>query len=175
MKVFLNGAFPVRLLLLGTLLVWLWSVGCHSNVLYEEKRDLPAQTGWRYADTLLYTFEVQDTSVLYDLFLDLDYQRSFRTQNVYLRLTTIFPDGKRVEKVKSFDLFDGLGKPNAQCGGDNCHGRAVLQEKAYFAQPGRYGLLLEQYMRADSLAGIQQVGLTVLKTAEKKPVQTKKM
>lgn len=136
---------------------------CTSNVLFEEKKDLPAG-GWTYRDTLDFRYTVTDTAQLYNLYLDFVYADSFPHQNLYVRLHTLFPDGKRPGKLKSFDFFSPQGQPlGRRSGRDNQLG-VLLQENTFFNQPGDYVLTMEQYTRREMLAGLRSVGLRVEKT-----------
>jgi gliding motility-associated lipoprotein GldH len=140
---------------------------CNDKVFYESTQDLQGSQ-WAYGDTLDFRFSIVDTTQLYDLYLHFAYVDSFPTQNVYLRLHTRFPDGKRPSKVKSFDLFDALGNPVGDCSGHRCKARLLLQDNAFFNQTGEYCLTLEQFTRTAQLGGISGAGL-VLEKAGPKP------
>ena len=133
---------------------------CGSKYYFEAKQDIPNGL-WTYADTLDFRFSMPDTSGKYNLYLDLDYADTFPNQNLYLRLHTRFPDGKRLSKQLSFDFFDAQGAPTGQCSGHTCRLHALLQEKAFFNEPGEYVITVEQFSRRDSLAGVAAVGVAV--------------
>ena len=133
---------------------------CQSRFYYEEQKDIP-QGRWNYADTLDFRFSIADTSKTYNLYLDFGYLDTFPTQNLYLKLHTRFPDAKRLSKQISFNLFDAQGVPYGECSGHKCRYLAVLQENAFFNQPGEYVITAEQYTRRDSLPGILSVGLAI--------------
>lgn len=158
-KLYMIYAYIYRIAGFGLLLVVALS-SCGPNYLYEETKQLPA-TGWIYTDTLDFSFEVKDTNRLYNMYLNFDFDRAFGSQNVYLRLSTRFPDGKRVQTIRTFNFFDDQGLPYGACSGAKCQGRSVLQEKAFFNQQGRYTLTIEQYTRTDALPGISAVGVAV--------------
>lgn len=140
---------------------------CTSNVLFEEKKALPPD-GWTYRDTLDFRYTVADTAQLYNLYFDFVYADSFPHQNLYVRLHTLFPDGKRPVKLKSFDFFSARGQSLGQHSGHGNHLQVLLQENAFFDQPGDYVLTLEQYTRREALQGLRSVGLRVEKTGIKR-------
>lgn len=140
---------------------------CQSGSFFEEKKEIPRGV-WTYRDTLDFRFSIADTSETYNLYLDFEYADTFSTQNIYLQLHTLFPDGRRLSKQKSFDLFDEQGASPGDCSGRRCRYHAILQEKAFFNQPGPYLITLEQYTRQDSLPGILAVGMTIEKTGKPK-------
>ena len=132
---------------------------CGPTYLFEAKQDIP-NGQWAYADTLNFQFEVRDTASRYDFYLDVDYDQDFAFQNIYLKLSTQYPNGKRLSKVRSFDLFDAQGAALGTGSGTR-HLRASLQDNAFFNQPGLHTVTVEQYTRRDPLPSIRAVGLAV--------------
>lgn len=121
---------------------------------------------WNYRDTLDFRFTVTDTTQLYNLFADFEYVDTFPTQNIYLKLHTQFPDGRRMSRVRSFDLFDVQGNATGKSSGHTCNTRILLQDNAFFNLPGEYKITLEQFTRFDPLPGVNMAGLAVEKTGE---------
>lgn len=138
---------------------------CKEKVLFEEEKTIPGGV-WTYRDTLDFSFSVVDTSELYNMYVDFEHADTFPNQNVYVKLRTLFPDGKRLSKTRSFDLFDVQGASAGTCSGGKCRVHALLQDNAYFNRPGNYTITLEQFMRRDSVAGIRAVGLVIEKVAK---------
>ncbi len=136
--------------------------GCKKNAFYENTKSIPNAV-WLYGDTLAFPFAIDDTSKLYHLSLDFTHQVPFSTQNIYVKLHTQFPDGKKLSKVKAVDFYDNAGKSLGTCSGDHCTTHLVLQENMYFKQPGAYVISVEQFMRQDSLAGVEQVKMILEK------------
>lgn len=133
---------------------------CENNYHYNETQEI-AGGNWTYSDTLDFRFRIDDTMAMYNLYLDIRYADTFATQNVYVKLHTVFPDGKRMSKQRSFDLFDARGQPLGECSGRTCRLHTLLQENAYFNAPGEYRIALEQYTRRDVLPGILSIGLSL--------------
>lgn len=140
---------------------------CGSDYFFQTSKDIPGGT-WRYADTLDYTFNIEDTSVVYRIYADFKHADTFPNQNLYVKISTRFPDGKRISKPYSFDFFNAKGAASGQCSGHDCRFQAVLQENAVFRTPGAYTLTFEQYMRKDAVPGVRSVGLVVEKTKQKR-------
>jgi len=137
---------------------------CGPDFFYQSEKEIADGGRWMYRDTVDFAFTVRDTAALYNMFLDVTYADSFPNQNLYLKLYTRFPDGQRISKPYSFDLFNALGDSNGDCSGHRCKLRSVLQQHAFFNQPGEYVITLEQFMRRDSLPGVVAVGLALEKT-----------
>jgi gliding motility-associated lipoprotein GldH len=127
--------------------------GCDNNYRFEAKHDIP-NASWTYRDTFDFPFEIKDTSTLYNIYLNLKANTTFANQNIYVRMYTGFPDGRRESLVRSFDVYDLQGKMM-----DNQ--RLLIQENAFFNKSGAYKITIEQFMRQDSVPGIVSVGMAV--------------
>ncbi|MBL7826508.1 MAG: gliding motility lipoprotein GldH [Saprospiraceae bacterium] len=140
---------------------------CTDPYLYNEKQTIP-NGNWSYADTLNFKVQVNDTAALYNLFIAFEYADTFPNQNVYLKLSTRFPDGKRAQRTKSFDLFDFGGNPIGKCSGKWCTQQTLLQNNLYFNQLGEHMITLEQFTRKNPLPGIKSISLQLEKTDKKR-------
>jgi gliding motility-associated lipoprotein GldH len=152
------------IILLATIVVF---TACGPNYLFEEEKDIQTE-GWTYADTLDFRFSIADTAALYNLSVAFSYADTFPNQNVYIKFYTKFPDGKRLSKPLSFDLFDPEGKPAGKCSGGTCSTNIPIQQNAFFEKPGEYVITLEQFGRREALPGIKTIGLMVEKTEKMK-------
>ena len=145
---------------------WLCSVGvagfgvsCGPTVVYEAEQELPGI--WTYADSISFSYEIADTSRAYDLTLTLGHTTSFASENLYTKFITVYPDGARQPELVSLVVADRFGQWLGNCGAAACEIAIPLQDSARFPVPGRYGLVLQQYMRQDSIVGPTRVGLRV--------------
>jgi gliding motility-associated lipoprotein GldH len=133
---------------------------CASDSLVEAEQEIPGGL-WAYGDTLDFKFDIADTSGRYNLYLTFEHADTFAFQNIYLRLYTRFPDGRRVSVVRSFDFFNSQGDGYGKCSGRRCELQTILQENAYFDRPGEYVLTLEQFTRRESLGGVARAGIRI--------------
>ena len=146
----------------------LFLVACGPDYAYQEIQKIPNAGPWSYADTLNFKFSIADTVSHYNFYLDFEHSDTFPTQNIYLKLSTLFPDGHRLTKVRSFNFFDAQGAAFGKCSGNDCQLRTVLQENAYFKETGDYVLTVEQNTRLDHLSGIKSIGLALEKVNRSK-------
>jgi gliding motility-associated lipoprotein GldH len=134
-------------------------ISCKPKPYFEAKKDVnPAM--WAYVDTLDFHFEITDTSKRYRMDLQLTWADTFRSQNLYLKLGTKFPtEGKYLQVVRSYDLYDPTGASAGKCSGGACSADFTMQEITKFGETGTYHFTVAQNMRVDSLSGVQGVGL----------------
>lgn len=154
-------------LLSFALLAGLFMASCDSKYLYNEEHPLP-KTGWTYSDTLDFSFEIPDTTQLYNLLLEVQHSPEYAYQNIYTQIYTRFPSGQRLHKLLSLELTDKDGIWAGDCSRRHCNIEIPIQTEAYFNEPGKYVITLEQFMRRDTLVGVQRIGLKVEKTGKQR-------
>lgn len=140
--------------------------GCDRDRVYSESHRLPEQ-GWCYGDTIAFGFSITDTSARYNMYLDLDHTTAYPFQNLYVRIHSVFPDGKVLTEQHSLELQEKTGEWLGGCTGTECAARIVLREQMYFDRPGEYRLSFEQYTRTDCLAGIEKLSLVLDRVEDK--------
>lgn len=138
---------------------------CGPDYIYEKQYPLEEE-GWAYADTLDFTFSIDDTLTLYNLYLEVTHTTDYAYQNLYTRIYTRFPSGERKGQTVSLELADRTGAWQGDCRGQTCRFLAPIQMNAFFNEPGAYVFTLEQYMRESPVAGLQTVGFKLEETGE---------
>jgi len=140
------------------ILLPLFFTACGPSYQYEKYYEFDDGT-WAYADTLNFNFTIEDTLSIYNLYLELEHGTDFRNQNLYTLIHTRFPNGEAIKERLSLELIDkSTGSWRGNCGSKQCKVTIPIQEGAYFNQPGNYSILVEQYMRRDSVQGIFKLG-----------------
>ena len=132
---------------------------CGPEVVYEH--DVPLPGAWAYADSVSFDYDIADTSRAYDLRLSLKHTDAFATQNLYTRFVTVYPDGRRQSEPLSLELADAYGRWLGDCRGADCTLEIPLQDSTRFPVPGRYGLVVHQYMRTEAVDGVRGLGLRI--------------
>lgn len=151
------------IILIGTLLL----SACGKPTLVDRESDIP-ESGWAYGDTLRWDFEVADTNAIYDLLLTIEHGTDFRYQNCYVQFHTLFPQGEVLTEKVSLELQTQVGQWLGDCGSSDCELTIPIQQNAFFNQPGNYAILMEQYMRQDSLPGIESFNLRIEDTGKRR-------
>jgi len=120
---------------------------------------------WTYGNQLEFTFNVIDTAKNYNLDLVLQHKNAYSFENIYLKITTEFPDSNSSEKTLSIDMADNVGRWNGNCHDNKCKLRVFLLENFYFPEKGKYTIKLEQFTRIDSLGNLLNLKM-ILSEAE---------
>lgn len=138
--------------------MWVLS-SCGPTVIYHHEEKVPAS--WTYQDSLVFGFEVSDTSLAYDMWLYCDHQSTFPFENLYLQITTTFPDGSKTVSPLSLRLSDEKGDWQGKCSGQKCNIEIPISSRAYYKLPGLYHIVMHQYSRQDSLHGIDAISIKI--------------
>lgn len=138
---------------------------CGPNYILDEKTEIEKEQ-WSYADSLSFSVDISDTKKVYNLYLDVEHLTEYSFQNIYIRLHSIFPDGKRVTQRVSLELMDGIGRWKGDCNADECDFRMPINEGAHFGQEGKHTFVIEQFMRENPLEGIQSIAFRIEDTGE---------
>lgn len=138
---------------------------CGPQYLTDETAEIP-NGQWAYSDTIRFEADIPDTTMIYNLWLTLDHSPDFAWQNLYIRIHTLFPDGKRLSAPLSLELANLGGIWQGDCNKKRCRFRIPIQEGAWFQQTGRYAFTFEQYMRQNPQDGVQQLRFQIEETGK---------
>jgi gliding motility-associated lipoprotein GldH len=124
------------------------------KVILEKEALINEKVGWIFSDSLGVSFSVSDTTRFYAMRFQLDFNSRFPYENVYTRIHTQFPDGKRISQVLSLQLTDQRGAWAGRCNKNYCRVEIPLQEYIMFPSMGKYNISMAQYSRSDTLQGV---------------------
>jgi gliding motility-associated lipoprotein GldH len=142
--------FACSFLLLGLM------TSCGESYIYDQVVEIPEET-WTYAYPLDFEFEVNDTTNLYNLFIEVKHQKEYPNQNAYAKLLVTMPDGSTQNREVSFELATPEGEWVGKCSGDYCSSKLLYKKATRFTQMGKFKMHFEQYSRQDSLTGLSSL------------------
>ena len=138
---------------------------CDSGLLVSEKWTWDHHQ-WIAGDKKSFVMKATDTTSVYQMDIELDHEESYGYQNLYVRITTIFPSGKEVNSVTSLELINPDGSWSGDKGENCCKVDIPLQQKFTFPEVGAYTWSVEPYMRVDTINGINSLKITCRKFKE---------
>lgn len=157
-----------RIATFSGLLVWillgisLTLTACMKDVVYEKQYRFE-ESIWLASDTLRFEFEIEDTSVYYDLKAALRIDTEYPFSNLYLLARMTGSQGQDSKEMKGFELADKSGKWKGKSYSGLISYELPLRERFVFQRSGLYTLYLIQYMRRDRLPGIHDAGIKLTK------------
>ncbi|MCC3159225.1 gliding motility lipoprotein GldH [Hymenobacter sp. 15J16-1T3B] len=144
-------------------------VACDPNRVYEDNADLKTNGQpylWSVQDKPAFEFDITDAAQLYNVYFNVRNAMGYGYYNLYMKATLTGPDGKPVgaPMLHQMILMDPkTGEPRGNGTGDIYDHQFLAMPRQRFPQPGKYRVVLEQYMRQDVLPGIMSVGVRVEK------------
>jgi len=149
---------------LGALLL----TACDRTVVTEENTPVK-DYNWDYADVKTFTANITDTSLTYNIYVNVRHSFQFEWRNMWVNIETVFPDSTTFSKRVNLPLSEADGHWHGDCLGDNCDAQVLIQRNAFFPQPGQYTFKLTQDMRVNPLGKVKSVGFRIEKNTPEKP------
>ncbi len=137
---------------------------CTDNRLYEDYVDFDNRF-WVVTEQPGFEFEIDDPKAKYGLYCNIRIAESYPYSDFNFQYTLSDSTGNvLVKRLVMKDVFDRkTGKPFGESGLGDIYDHQVQLADHTFANPGKYKLTLEQFMRKDSLEGVLAVGVRVEK------------
>lgn len=140
---------------------------CTDNRLYEDYVDFEGRF-WAVTEQPAFEFQIDDPNAKYGLYCNIRIAESYLYSDFNFQYTLSDSSGNVLAKrlvVK--DVFDRkTGKPFGESGLGDIYDHQVQLADYDFANPGKYKITLEQFMRKDSLEGVLAVGVRVEKSGK---------
>ncbi|QQS30946.1 MAG: gliding motility lipoprotein GldH [Sphingobacteriales bacterium] len=137
--------------------------GCSTNTVFEKNIKL-AEGTWKYENIPVFEPEISDTVSRYNLYLNLRHSNDYAFSNMWVKVHTTLPSGKKMESRVELPLADKSGKWFGKDSGSIINQQVSIQSNAIMPELGKYKFELEQNMRVDALTEVISVGLTIEKT-----------
>lgn len=117
---------------------------------------------WTTENSIEFNFEIQDTSKLYDIFVEVNHKVDYTYQNVYCLVETFELDTLIREDLCSLELADSKGNWKSEdCDATDCARKIPFIIRTQFNRLGRYKIIFKQNTREASLEGINSLRLLI--------------
>ncbi len=152
-----SGSLSMVIALLSVILY-----SCSTDTVYHENVMLPSD-GWDKNHPVVFNVNISDSINNYEFGLNIRNTISYRYSNLYLFLITEFPNGNISRDTLECILANNEGKWLGKGWGDIKENNIVLKSGLRFPLTGEYKFHIQQAMRIDTLAGINDIGLSIIK------------
>lgn len=142
-------------------LIALTFMSCGRGKLYSEYRSVDAESGWKLSDTVVFTPEITDVTGSYNVYVNVRHADSYPYRNLYIFLTTVYPDGRQVKDTLECVLADEQHHWTGDGAGDLWDNSVLLKANVRFPVAGKYKFIYEHGMRVDPVPAILDLGLTI--------------
>jgi len=135
---------------------------CDSRRVFEENKAL-ADGKWKAKEKISFRVTIPDTTIAYNVYLNVRNVLDYPYSNLYLFMETKFPDGRKSRDTLECMLADYDGRWLGSGIGSMKFNQFLLQKGVFFSQKGIYLFEVEQAMRVNELKGIHDIGLRIEK------------
>ncbi|MCO6494143.1 MAG: gliding motility lipoprotein GldH [Bacteroidetes bacterium] len=135
---------------------------CNSKTLIDDKAELPS-TGWTYDNIPSFPFVIEDTSICYNVSVNLQITDEYLYRNIYLLVHLRDPEGKDVTNRVELDLATVDGKWTGSGSGNYKSYYLPISKDLCLKKTGRYIIGFEQNMRDTVLQNVKYVGAEISK------------
>ncbi|MDI1354321.1 MAG: gliding motility lipoprotein GldH [bacterium] len=149
----------------GTLLiaVIIFFTSCNRNIVYSQYHSFPGNE-WRLKDRAVFDLEISDVQSLNNISLMVRHADTYPYNNLFLFVTTAYPDGKVMTDTMEVILANQKGEWQGSGAGDIYDVKVPIKKNVRFVLPGKYEFTFEQGMRVDPLPMIMDFGLEIEKS-----------
>ena len=156
----INSSFFLSLLF--SLSFFLLLSSCEESRVFDKNISTTGD-GWDYGDAKSFEVTIADLSSAYNMFINVRHTDQYPYNNIWIRVTTIYPDSTRKENRMNVQLTGPDGKWNGNCADGICYHSVPVQQGFKFDKQGKYTFILEQDMRINPLPYVMNVGLKIEK------------
>ncbi len=118
---------------------------------------------WYKLDAAEFNADIGDTLNNYDFYLNVRHNTHYRFSNLYLFLQIRFPNGNITRDTLEIVLANVEGKWLGKGWGNIREDHVLLKNNLRFPLKGPYHFMIWQAMRRDTLRGIQDVGIQIVR------------
>lgn len=135
---------------------------CDPNRVFEENKEIADYT-WKANEKISFDLNITDTVTPHNWYINVRNADDYRYSNIYLFITTAFPNGQQSKDTLECVLADDKGHWLGDGLGDIWDNQIPFKKNVRFPSAGKYTIALEQGMRADELHQIMDVGVRIEK------------
>ena len=152
------------------LIVLSFLVSCNDQIVFAKYKSLPNAT-WEANKSISFEFEVEDTILPKNLFINIRNNKKYPFSNMYVITTLSFPNGNKIVDTLQYQMADKVGKFLGKGFTDIKENKLFYKEEKVFPASGKYLFSIHHAMRKNGevniipfLEGVQDVGFSIEKT-----------
>lgn len=138
-------------------------LSCSNNVVFSKYQTFE-NNEWHAKDKAVFDVDITDTQTLNNINLMVRHADSYPYNNVFLFVTTNYPDGKVLTDTMEIILANQKGEWLGSGAGDIFDFKVPVKKNVRFPLAGKYKFTFEQGMRVDPLPMIMDLGFEIEKT-----------
>lgn len=138
-------------------------LSCNKDVVFSKYESFK-ENEWHAKDKAMFDVDVTDTESLNNISLMIRHADSYPYNNLFLFVTTNYPDGKILTDTMEIILANQKGEWLGSGAGDIFDFKVPVKKNVRFPLAGKYKFTFEQGMRVDPLPMIMDIGFEIEKS-----------
>jgi gliding motility-associated lipoprotein GldH len=138
---------------------------CNKNVVFSKYHTFK-NNEWHASDKAVFDVDITDTQSLNNINLMVRHADSYPYNNLFLFVTTKYPDGKILKDTMEIILANSKGEWQGSGAGDIFDFKIPVKKNVRCPLAGKYEFTFEQAMRVDPLPLIMDFGFEIEKSKE---------
>lgn len=140
-------------------------ISCQFNTVYDEIVPIEVNK-WDKNEAAHFEVNIEDTVAAYNFYVFLHNTTDYRYSNLFVFMSTKFPNNNLTRDTIEFVLADASGKWLGKGWGNVKETDILLKTNLRFPLSGPYNFYFQQAMRNDTLEGIKSIGLRIEKLTD---------
>jgi gliding motility-associated lipoprotein GldH len=136
---------------------------CNSNVVFSKYHTFKDDE-WKASEKAEFDLEIKDTKTLNNVSLMIRHADAYPFNNIFLFVTTTYPDGKITKDTMEVILANQKGEWLGNGAGDIFDFKVPIKKNVMFPLAGKYHFAFEQGMRVDPLPLVMDFGFEIEKS-----------
>lgn len=149
-----------KLLVVSILLLCIFA--CERGVVFEDGLKIK-NAQWERSEKAMFEFTIDDTTAVYDFYLNFRHGSEYPYQNIYLFTQTKSPSNQLAVDTAQMLLADKKGRWMGKGIGDIFDYEFKFKQGRLFPEAGVYTFQIEQAMRDKTLPYITDIGISIKK------------
>ncbi|MFI5171294.1 MAG: gliding motility lipoprotein GldH, partial [Chitinophagales bacterium] len=117
-------------------------ISCEQSRVFDKNIPLN-KNGWNYGEQIQFEVNVNDTIIPYNLYVNVRHTDEYPYDNLWVKLTTVFPDSTSRQNEINVKLSEPDGKWTGNCVDGICFNSVLVQNNFLLPQKGKYIFILE--------------------------------
>jgi gliding motility-associated lipoprotein GldH len=152
----------IQILSLASLFALGVFTSCNKNIVYSKYQTFSKQE-WPAKEKAVFEMEISDTQTLNNINLMVRHADSYPYNNLFLFVTSTYPDGKSLTDTMEIILANAKGEWMGSGAGDIFDFKVPVKKNVRFPLAGKYKFEFVQGMRVDPLPLIMDIGFEIEK------------
>ena len=134
-------------------------VACTNTIIKTEKK---LNNTWIYPKKQAFDINISEQNKPVNVFVNIENTENYKYSNLFLEITIISPDKKKITDTVDIVLADYKGKWfGTKAKNNSFYGRYLYKKGVLFPNKGTYKFEIKHIMRDDTLKGITKIGISI--------------